>query len=202
MRTFRLEQSDKEITSHTGISLIGLAIAKFTSLTELVDRALPKRHGTSTSDMIKAYIGLMAQGKNDFEAINNVRNDGFFHQALDLKNNIPTEANIRLRFEKEANELTPLVSQAYVDFIINRDVPITPLNTGHIPMDIDVTPHDNSKIQKMSHTPTKEWMAMHRLPVTLGKKAGVFGMNYVQANNTANVALFQRLSVPLRWFIK
>lgn len=158
MRTFRLEKSDKEITSHAGVALIGLAIVKFTSLTEAIDRALPKRHGTSTSDMIKTYIGLIAQGKNDFEAINNVRDDGFYHQALDLKNNIPTEANIRLRFEKEADELTPLVNQANVDFLINRGVPITPLNTGHIPLDIDVTPHDNSKTQKENVSRTYKGM--------------------------------------------
>jgi len=158
MRTFKLEQSDKEITSHAGVALIGAAITKSTNLAQAIDQALPKRHGTPTSDMVKTYLGLMAQGKNDFEAINNVRDDDFFHQALDLQKDIPTEASIRTRFETEADKLTPLVNQANVDFLINRNVPITPLNTGHIPLDIDVTPHDNSRTQKENVSRTYKGM--------------------------------------------
>ena len=60
MRTFRLEQSNKEITSHAGVALIGAAISSHTSLTQTIDRALPKRHGTPTNDMIKTYLGLVA----------------------------------------------------------------------------------------------------------------------------------------------
>ena len=148
MRTFRLEQSNKEITSHAGLALVGAAIQKYTSLTQDVDTALSKRHGTPTSDMIKTQLGLMAQGKNDFEAINNVRNDRFFHHALDIQKQIPTEASIRIRMEKEANDLIPIINQNNVEFLVNREVPITPLYTGHISLDIDVTPHDNSKTRK------------------------------------------------------
>jgi len=41
-----------------------------------------------------------------------------------------------------------------VEFLINKGVPVTPLSTGHIPLDIDVTPHDNSnsKKQQVSRT--------------------------------------------------
>jgi len=107
IRIYRLEQSDKQITSYAVVSLIGVAITKFTDLAQAIDQALPKRHGTPTSDMVKIYLGLMAQGKNDFEA----------------------------------DPLTPLVNQANVDILINRNVPITALNTGHILLDTDVTPH-------------------------------------------------------------
>ncbi len=158
MRTFQLEQSEKVITSQAGVALIGAAITKFTTLTQAIDQALPKRHGTPSSDMIKTYLGLMAQGKNDFEAINNVREDDFFHQALNLKKDIPTEASIRTRFEQEADQLTPLINQANVDFLINRDVAITPLHTGHIPLDIDVTPHDNANTQKENVSRTYKGM--------------------------------------------
>ena len=105
MRTFQLEQTDKEITSHAGLALVGVAIIKHTSLAQAIDAALPKRHGTPSSDIIKTYLGLLAQGKNDFESINNIREDRFFHQALDLQKTIPTEASIRLRIEQEAERL-------------------------------------------------------------------------------------------------
>nr|VFJ62341.1 MAG: Transposase DDE domain group 1 [Candidatus Kentron sp. DK] len=148
MRTFKLEQSDKEITSHAGMALIGAAINKYTSLTKMIDAALPKRHGTSTSDMVKTTIGLLAQAKSDFQAINNVRDDEYFHQALDLQKSIPTDTSIRTRYEKEANKIAPIVNQASVDFLVNSNAPVSALSTGHIPLDIDVTPHDNSNTKK------------------------------------------------------
>jgi hypothetical protein len=148
MRTFHLEQSDKEITSHAGMALIGAAITNHTSLAQAVDAALPKRHGTPSSDLVKIYLGLLAQGKSDFEAINSVRGDGFFLQALDLNKGVPTETSVRTRFEEEADVLTPLINRVNVEFLVNREVPITPLRTGHVPLDIDVTPHDNSNSKK------------------------------------------------------
>lgn len=148
VRTYKSEQSNKEITSHAGMALIGSAIENFTSMTKTIDRALPKRHGTPTSDVIKAYIGLVSQGKNDFEAINGVRNDDFFHQAMGISKKLPTEACVRTRMNKEAETLIPLINDENIEFIVNRKVTITPLYTGHIPLDIDVTPHDNSKTKK------------------------------------------------------
>ena len=64
MRTYRLEQSDREIISHAGV-----AIEKYTFQAQAVDQDLPKRHGTPISDMEKTYLGIMAQGKNDFQVI-------------------------------------------------------------------------------------------------------------------------------------
>ena len=184
MRTFRLEQSDKKITSHVGMALIGAAITKHTSLAQVVDAALPKRHGTPSSDWVKLYIGLLAQGKNDFEAINNIRGDDFFHQAFDLKKGVPTEASVRTRFEEEVNELTPLINQGNVEFLVNRKVPVTPLYTGHIPLDIDVTPHDNSNSKKENVSRTYKGM-------------DGFEMSCVKASNTANVSSSPPLSEPL-----
>ena len=148
MRKFKLEQTDKEITGHAGVALIGAAIENYTSLTKRIDAALPKRHGVSTSDLLKVYLGLLAQGKNDFEAVNGVRNDRFFAQAMGLAKAVPTEASLRTRFDKEAEQLIPLVDQLNREFLARRQVPITPLHTGHVAMDFDVTPHDNSNTKK------------------------------------------------------
>lgn len=148
MRTFKLEQSHKQITSHGGMALIGAAINRHTSLAQSIDAALPKRHGTPTSDMVKTSIGLLAQAKSDFQAITNVRSDEFFRQALDLQKQVPTEASIRTRYEKEAEAIIPFINQASVEFLLNSGATITPLYTGHVALDMDVTPHDNANTKK------------------------------------------------------
>jgi len=72
-------------------------------------------------------------------------------------------------------------------------------------MDIDVTPHDNSRTQKENVSRTYKGMgggAMHRLSATLGKKAEAFDMNCVRVSSTVNVILFRPLTAPLIQFIK
>ena len=50
-----------------------------------IDAALPVRGGVATSDILRSYIGLLAQGKSDFDAIENFRGDAFFKQSMGIK---------------------------------------------------------------------------------------------------------------------
>jgi len=75
MKRFILEQSDAEIISHNGLSLIGQAIKNFTSLPQMLDKGIALRHGIKHSDVVKSYLGLLAMGKNDFEAINTIESE-------------------------------------------------------------------------------------------------------------------------------
>jgi len=84
MRHFIIEQSDSNITSHSGLSLIGLAVNRHTRFGQQLDGSLPLRHGISHSDLLKSYIGLLSTGKDDFEAIDARRDDEFFKAALDI----------------------------------------------------------------------------------------------------------------------
>ena len=38
-----------------------------------LDAALPMRTGVSNSDIVRAYLGLLVQGKSDFDAIEGYR---------------------------------------------------------------------------------------------------------------------------------
>lgn len=112
MRKYKLEQSEtREITSHSGLALIGAAIEQYTSLTKVVDTALTRRHGVPASDHIKTYLGILAQGKNDFETVNNVRKDRFFKQSMNIKKRVPSESSLRTRLEEDAEQLMPLIDQ-------------------------------------------------------------------------------------------
>lgn len=148
MQTLKLEKSNKMITSHAGLALVGRAIHNHTSLTKEVDSLFKQKTGTPMSDVIKSYIGILAQGKHSYVTVENLTEDRFFKEAMGLKKGTPSEATLRTRLKKEASTLIPIIDRSNVDFLVNREVPLTPLWTGHIALDIDVTPHDNSKTQK------------------------------------------------------
>mgnify|MGYP003685880697 CR=1 FL=1 len=84
MRNFIIEQSPSEIyTSSAGLTLVGQCLNKHTPLPTSV-RSLPKRHGIANIDLIRTYLGLIVSGKSDFEAVEQVRQDPFFQQALGI----------------------------------------------------------------------------------------------------------------------
>ena len=147
MRRFQLVQSATELyTSHSGLALVGLALSRHTSLKKSL-RSIPKRHGIPNIDLIRTYVGQLSVGKSDFDAIENVRNDRYFKQALDIKQTA-SSARLRQRFDEDARAIIPLIDDAMVDFVKNTNAPITPLSTGHVALDMDGFPMDNSGTKK------------------------------------------------------
>ena len=66
---FTIEQSDTEFyTSQSGMALVGLAINRYTTLASRLAKAAPCQ-GIATADVLRSYLGLLCQGKSDFEAI-------------------------------------------------------------------------------------------------------------------------------------
>ncbi len=150
MKRFVIEQSDADIISHSGLALIGQAIKHHTNLTPEINIQVPLRHGIKHSDVIKSYLTMVCIGKNDFEAVNTIGTENYFMSALDI-DDIPSEATLRQRMDGKAKALLPIVAKASRDFLINIQPTLTPLYTGHIPIDADVTPMDNSVVTRKGY---------------------------------------------------
>ena len=147
MKRFKIVQSDADIVSHSGLTLIGQALKRHTRLTPELNARIPLRHGIKHADILKSYIALLCIGKNDFEAINTIESEFYFMNAMDI-DEIPCEATLRQRMDRHAKRYLPIVEKASQDFLINIQPTLTPLSTGHIPIDADVTPMDNTGSHK------------------------------------------------------
>jgi hypothetical protein len=148
MQHFIIEQSDSEFyTPNSGLALVGLALNRFTTLTSSLAKAVPSQDVISHGEVLKSYCGLLSEGKSDFVAVEQRRNDEFFHKALD-NNHVPSEGTMRQRMDEHAEAFLPVVSWASIEFLQNADVPITALETGHVPVDIDGFVQDNSGSSK------------------------------------------------------
>ena len=148
MKRFILEQSKTEIyTSHSGLSLIGLCLNRFTSLGSTLAQSIPLRHGISHFDIVKSFVGLLSIGKSDFDAVEAFRKDPYFKESLGI-DHVASSARLRQRLDENAAAMLPLIYQSAVDFVVNAKAPVTPLSTGHVALDIDVFPMDNSKTVK------------------------------------------------------
>ena len=148
MKRFILEQSDTEFyTSNSGLALIGLCLSRFTTIIKFLRDKIPLRHGISHSDIIKTYLGLLCLGKSDFESVESVRTDRFFKESLNI-DQVPSSASLRQRLDKHAKDLLPLMYDGVIEFLVEANVPVTPLSIGYVALDIDVFPMDNSGTSK------------------------------------------------------
>jgi hypothetical protein len=154
MKRFTIEQSDEEFyTSHSGISLVGLALNRFTSIPSELAKVAPSYDVISHADAIKSYCGLLAQAKSDFVAVEQYRADDFFRESLGNKQ-VPSEGTMRQRMDERAEAFLPVLSWASIELLQKVEAPLTPIDTGHITVDIDGFAMDNSDSKKemVSHT--------------------------------------------------
>lgn len=145
---FTIEQSDTEFyTSQSGMALVGLAVNRFTSLASRVAKAAPCK-GIATADVLRCYLGLLCQGKSDFEAIRPFwEDDEFFAAALGVKN-VPSPETMRQRLDSVAVATMRIVDFCTVEFLKKAKAEFSPLATGHVPLDLDVFTQDNSNTKK------------------------------------------------------
>jgi Transposase DDE domain group 1 len=157
MRRFEIVRSTTDtLTSHSGLALVGRALAQTRLDTDL--GAVPLRHGIAHADCVKSYVGLLCTGKSDFDAIENRREDQFFKTALGIAK-VPSAPRLRQRFDEHAEAMIPHIDAASIAFIGNVDASVTPIvieyGTGVsrmklrlVPLDMDVFPMDNSGTKK------------------------------------------------------
>jgi len=151
MKRFILEQSDDELyTSHSGLALIGLLINRYSELSREVSRRMGKNDNViSHVDLLRSYLGLLCLGKSDYEAISGMRNDEYFKNGLGIAN-VPSAERLRQRLDKDAESYLKIANKCSITMLKNGKATLTPLDTGHIPLDIDVFPQDNSGTKKES----------------------------------------------------
>jgi hypothetical protein len=148
MRKYIIEQSqDETYTSHAGLGLVGLALNRFTSLSHLIARSANQEKGIPHADIVRSYAGLLAMGKSDYEAIEGHRDDSHFHTALGV-DEVPASATLRQQFDEHATDFVGAVNSCVTEVVHRGKGTITPLDTGHVPLDIDVFPMDNSNTKK------------------------------------------------------
>ena len=99
--------------------------------------------------MLLTYIGMLCQGKPQYEAVREMMDDpDYYKYALGISYAIPSAETLRQRFDMIGDSLRKDIQQANVDMLREMHIEPTALDNGFVPVDIDVTPFDNSKSNK------------------------------------------------------
>lgn len=155
MAIFDIEVTDEIIPTQSGLALLGLLVSK-TKLSERLDQ-LPTESGhvpeIPHSDIAKSYLGLLVQGKTEFDYIEAYREDPFFKKCLGL-DKVPSSSTLRQRLDKADKKWKRIVLEESARLINISGMDITPCKGNYLPVDVDVCPFDNSDSDKegVSHT--------------------------------------------------
>lgn len=147
MRRFILEKSKRDVlTSHSGLALVGLCLNRHSHLPARADELSPCQ-GIQSSDVIRSYVGLLCLGQNDFEAVSGRRRDPVFRTSMGIRS-IPSAETLRQRLDQMPAPFLGAIANEATEMIRRAKAPVTPLTTGHVALDCDATPMDNSGTQK------------------------------------------------------
>jgi len=95
-------------------------------------------------------IGLLCLGKPDFAAIEPFRQDPFFVQSLGLET-CPSSAILRQRLDMVGSAFDRIIQEESAELLRQRAPKLAPISTSagkFVPVDLDVSPFDNSRTQK------------------------------------------------------
>ena len=107
MRRIDIKQLGYDLTPVAGLALVGHYLKALDPAWRRLDAALPVRSGVSNSDVLRTYLGLLVQGKSDFDAVEGFRGDAFFKHALGIAL-LPSSPTLRQRLDARSSEMFDL----------------------------------------------------------------------------------------------
>ena len=143
---------NERIIPTAGISAVGtiLGNAGFTehfNLTDVTQKRSQKQ--IKNGDIFTTCIAIQCMGKPDFETVHELLEDPeFFQAALGIESRIPSEELFRLRMDAIGKSFRSRLLAANGRVLKANGIIPGKLPCGQVPVDIDVTPCDNSKSKK------------------------------------------------------
>ena len=147
-----VEYTNERIIPAGGLAVVGAILGKsdFTKRLNRMDVTEKRsQHQIKNGDIILTYIGMLCMGKPYFEAVHEMDDDKAFYQAaLGITRSIPSEETLRQRMDDIGDSLRSLILDENIRMLLANKIQPGVLSNGFVPVDIDVTPMDNSKSGK------------------------------------------------------
>lgn len=147
MRPIKVIQLDYDLTPTAGLALVGHHLKSLAPVLAKIDAAMPVRTGVASSDIVRSYLGLLVQGKSDFDAIENLRGDKFFKQSLGI-GLLPSSPTLRQRMDSQAGTLAEHVPGMIERLLTHHAPDYGVLPCGWLALDIDTFAMDNGGTSK------------------------------------------------------
>ena len=146
-RPLIVKQLHYDLTPVAGLALVGHYLHAVGPVLGRVDAALPVKGGVLNSDILRSYLGLLVQGKSDFDAIENFRGEVFYKQALGIAL-LPSSPTLRQRMDARAAGLFDFIAPMIETLLGSQQPDYGVLPCGWLPLDVDTFAMDNGGTAK------------------------------------------------------
>ena len=204
MRKLTVTQLDYDLTPVAGLALAGHYLKALRPTLSRLDAALPVKGGVANSDIVRSYLGLLVQGKSDFDAIENYRGDAFYKQALGIAL-LPSSPTLRQRMDARAAELFDFAAPMIETLLAGQRPDYGVLPCGWLPLDVDTFAMDNGGTAKEGvgrtyagvdgYCPLAAYLGSHGFCLELALRPGVqHSASETDFNLERVIPMAQRLS--------
>lgn len=143
---------NERIIPATGLGVVGGILGR-SNFRKHADRkpVNPKRSQPQikNGDIFLTFIGLTAMGKPQYEAVKEFDDDPeFFKDALGIVREFPSPETLRQRMDDIGDSARNDLLKANIEMFTANEIKPSALPGGLVPVDMDVTPFDNSKTMK------------------------------------------------------
>jgi hypothetical protein len=146
----KIKETRDRIITPGGLALVGSLLAK-TSLARMINRlGKPTEVKHQNANCVIPYIALLCQGKTAYDDMRELQEDiGFSCRALRI-NTLPSAETVRQRLDYLGKDIaeSDTIMDASVEMLKSTDIKPTAAFTGQVPIDVDVSVHDNSNTKK------------------------------------------------------
>lgn len=147
MKGPRIVPLKSHLTARAGLVAVGELLRRHAQLPQVLDTRFPITAGFPDSAVAMTYVALLCQGITEFDAVENMRRDAGFAQALGLPS-LPSAPTVRQRVEWRGQDWLEPLFDANARLLTRAKVVPTALASGHVPVDLDVFVMDNSDSKK------------------------------------------------------
>ena len=204
MRPLIVKQLDYDLTPVAGLALVGHYLSAVQPVLGRFDKAMPVKTGVANSDIVRSYVGLLVQGKSDFDAIESFRGDAFYKQALGIAL-LPSSPTLRQRLDAKAQAMFEFVPTMIETLLAGQSPDYGVLPCGWLPLDVDTFAMDNSGTAKQGvgrtyagvdgYCPLAAYLGSHGFCLELALRPGVqHSASETDFNLERVIPMAQRLS--------
>lgn len=151
MRKIEVVLSDERLITPSGLCMVGQAMAKSDLIKKAARMRTDKRSQPQikNGDILLTEIGMLTLGKTDFDYVNEFHKDEeYYKMSLGIAYGIPSESTLRMRLDAIGQSMNGEILSGNISLFKACRVQPTALANSLVPLDIDVTPFDNSKSHK------------------------------------------------------
>ena len=147
-----VELTNERIIPSGGLAVVGAILGKSDFVKNCnnmkVDCNHPQ-HQIKNGDVLLTYIGMQCMGKPSFDAVHEMDDDpDFYKAALGICYGIPSAETLRQRLDLIGSSIRGRILDENVRMLRSNGIVPSKLPCGCVPVDMDVSPFDNSKTSK------------------------------------------------------